>query len=146
MPFVASTIWIDICQSNGNLLATGGGDQNVKIFDKRESKIVKTFDGIHSSKILWFVKLFQTCNYNFLDGIACVRWNPSGNMLATASLDKSVKLLEFQTGKVLYTGTTSDGSNFLYIYIHSPNLMIRHGPFHLLYLDKDKVQGNERII
>ena len=48
------TNWIDICPSDGNLLATGGFEMNVKIFDKRESKIVKSFDGIHSSKILNF--------------------------------------------------------------------------------------------
>ena len=46
------TNWIDVCQSNGNLLAAGGDDKNVKIFDKRESKIVRTFYGIHRSNIL----------------------------------------------------------------------------------------------
>ncbi len=44
------TFWIDVCQSNGNLLASGGGDKVIKIFDKRESKIVQTFEGVHSSK------------------------------------------------------------------------------------------------
>ncbi len=44
------TNWIDICQSNGNLLASGGQDKAIKIFDKRESKIVETFDDIHSGK------------------------------------------------------------------------------------------------
>lgn len=44
--------WMDVCQSNGNLLAIGGDDCNIKIFDKRESRIVKTFDGIHSGKRL----------------------------------------------------------------------------------------------
>jgi WD40 repeat protein len=43
-------MWIDVCQSNGNLLASGGDDKAIKIFDKRESKIVKTFQGIHSGK------------------------------------------------------------------------------------------------
>ena len=42
------TIWIDICPSNGNMLATGGMDKDIKIFDQREAKIVKTFEGIHS--------------------------------------------------------------------------------------------------
>ncbi len=42
--------WIDVCQSNGNLLASGGGDGITKIFDKRESKIVKTFEDVHPSK------------------------------------------------------------------------------------------------
>ena len=38
-----------MCQNNGNLLAVGGRDKNVKIFDKRGSKIVQSsFDGIHT--------------------------------------------------------------------------------------------------
>lgn len=48
-PLLDTTWWIDVCQSNENLLASGGKDKNVKVFDKRESKIVQTFDGIHSS-------------------------------------------------------------------------------------------------
>jgi WD40 repeat protein len=40
---IGTTVCIDVCQSNRNLLASGGTDQRIKIFDKRESKIVKTF-------------------------------------------------------------------------------------------------------
>ncbi len=40
----------------------------------------------------------------------CVRWNPSGDMIASASSDGTAKLLDFKTGKVLHTGNTSDGS------------------------------------
>ncbi len=50
--------WIDVCQSNGNLLTSGGQDKNVKIFDKRESKIVKTFEGVHSGKELHSIFVF----------------------------------------------------------------------------------------
>ena len=39
-----------------------------------------------------------------------MRWSPSGDKLASASDDKIVKLLDLKTGKVLYTGNTSDGS------------------------------------
>ncbi len=46
------TYWIDVCQSNGNLLASGGQDKAIKIFDKREPKIVKTFEAVHSRKEL----------------------------------------------------------------------------------------------
>ena len=35
---------VDVCQSNRNLLAAGGWDQNIKIFDKREAKIVQIFE------------------------------------------------------------------------------------------------------
>ncbi len=42
-----------------------------------------------------------------------MRWNPSGDMIASASDDKTAKLLDFKTGKVLHTGNTSDGSKSL---------------------------------
>ena len=41
-----------------------------------------------------------------------MRWSPSGDMLASASGDKTVALLDFKTGKILYTGMTSDGSKY----------------------------------
>ncbi len=41
--------WIDVCQSNGHLLVLDCY-QDIEIFDKRESKIVKTFEGIHRGK------------------------------------------------------------------------------------------------
>lgn len=38
-------------------------------------------------------------------------------MLATASDDKTAKVIEFKTGKVLFTGTTPDNSKLLLIII-----------------------------
>ena len=46
-----STIWIDVCPTNNNLLAAAGYDRKVKIFDRREAKIVKIIDPKHSSNI-----------------------------------------------------------------------------------------------
>src|SRR5690348_7726361 len=63
---------------------------------------VRSFDSVN--------KLFLTPNYNFLDDINCVRWNTRGDMLASASSDMTANLWDFKTGKVLYTGKTSDGS------------------------------------
>ena len=34
------------------ILVAGGTDKNIKIFDKRGSKIIKTFDGVHYGKNL----------------------------------------------------------------------------------------------
>lgn len=48
-------MWIDVCQSNGNLLASGGWDADVRIIDKRASKIVKTFEGLNYGKFLIFL-------------------------------------------------------------------------------------------
>ena len=47
----------------------------------------------------------------------CVRWIPNGDMLASAADDKTAKLLNFKTGKIIYTGTTSDGSKLLHFNI-----------------------------
>ena len=53
------TYAIDVCQSNGNLLASVGMDKNVKIFDKRESKIVQTFDAIHKGIIICLINYYN---------------------------------------------------------------------------------------
>ena len=104
---------IDVCKSNGNLLASDGSG-NVNIFDKRESKIVQTFEDIHMGNIISsFNKSSLMTNTYFEGAIHCVRWSPSGEMLATASSDMSASLLDFKTGKKLYTGKTSDNSNLL---------------------------------
>ena len=106
-------MWIDVCQSDGNILVSGGTERQVKIFDKRKSKIAQTFDNIHTGNIFdLFNKLFRISNCNFLGEIRCVRWSPSGDMIASASFDKTAALLDFKTGKKLYTGNTSDGSKF----------------------------------
>lgn len=49
---LAPTYWIDVCQNNGNLLALDSDRKKLNIIDKRESKVVRTFDGIHLGKIL----------------------------------------------------------------------------------------------
>ena len=58
--------------------------------------------------------------------INCVRRNFDRNLIATASDDKTVKLLEFTTRKVIYrySGETQDGSNrvFYVFYVMKFNL------------------------
>ena len=58
---IVTTNWIDACQSKGKLLGLGGWDNNVKIFDKRKSKIFQTFDGSHKR----FNKLIFRYQYYF---------------------------------------------------------------------------------
>ena len=95
------------------MLALGGKDKQVKIFDKRKSQVVKAFDGVHTSNLFYlFNKSFLNSNCYFLDQINYVRWSPSGDMLASASYDQTVALLDFKTGKKLCTGNTSDGGKF----------------------------------
>ena len=59
-----------------------------------------------------FNKSFLTSNCYYIGPINCVRWSPSGDMLASSSYDETVALLDFKTGKKLYTGKTPDGSKF----------------------------------
>ena len=59
-----------------------------------------------------FKKPFLTSNCDYIGIIKCVRWSPSGDMLASASADKTVALMDFKTGKKLYTGNTSDECKF----------------------------------
>ena len=93
-------IWIEVCQNNRNLLVVDGCDKNVKIFEKRESKFIRTFEGIHNGNIFgFFNKLFLTSNCYWIERIFCVQWNPSGDQLVSASFDKTVALLDCKTGK-----------------------------------------------
>ena len=43
-----------------------------------------------------------------------MRWSPSGDLLASTSLDRTVALLDFKTGKKLYTGNTLDGGKIFH--------------------------------
>ena len=58
-PFIGYyyTYWIDVCPTDSKLLASCGDDGRIMIFDKRESKIVKTIGDIHSSKICFIVSV-----------------------------------------------------------------------------------------
>ena len=113
MSLIDHTLWIDVCPSNGNLLASAGYDKNVKIFDKRGSQIVRTFNRIHTGiHFDLFNKLFLTSNCYILDKIFCVRWSPLGDMLVSASDDQTAVLLDFKTGKKFYTGKTYESKIF----------------------------------
>ena len=41
----------DVCPRDRNLLGSVGGDNNVKIFDKRMLRIAQTFDNSHRGNI-----------------------------------------------------------------------------------------------
>lgn len=62
-----------------------------------------------------------------------MRWNPNGDLLAAVSEDKWVKLLDFKTGKVLYSQLTTDFSKWsLVVNIQYLDIRRRHiGQLHL---------------
>ena len=41
---------MDVCQKDANLIALGGDDKAISIFDRRQSKICKTLGKFHSSR------------------------------------------------------------------------------------------------
>ncbi len=47
-------------QNDKNLLAAGGHDKNVTIYDRRVSKVVKIFEHVHESKILLVSVILKT--------------------------------------------------------------------------------------
>ena len=50
---------------------------------------------------------------SFIRLIYCVQWSPYGDMIATASYDQYARVIDFKTGKVIYSGTTPDaGKSF----------------------------------
>lgn len=63
------TYSIDVRQSDYNLLASGGTDCKIKIYDRRESKIVRIFDGIHSGNI--FISRYR---FSDLRGLLYLKW------------------------------------------------------------------------
>lgn len=53
---------MDVCQSNGNLVAIANGHHNIKIFDQRESAIVKVFEQpLLSSRSFYFYVNINLC-------------------------------------------------------------------------------------
>ncbi len=73
-----------------------------------------------------------------------MRWNPSGDMIASSSWDGTAKLLDLKTGKVLHTDATSDGSKYLLTNINQSSLILRFGLLCLLYLKSSRSKTKEK--
>ena len=74
-----------------------------------------------------------------------MRWSPSGDKLASVSFDKTSKLLDFKTGKVLYADKTSDNSKLStseYMIVFTK--LYRSSLFCMLHLDKNGMQKIQR--
>ena len=112
---IAITLWIDVCPTDANLLVSGGTDCDIKIYDRRESKIVKIFAGIHSGKICLDTNniIHLTLQYIRLDQMRSME--AEWDMLATASHDKSAEVIESKTRKVIHSRITPDGRKTILI-------------------------------
>ena len=109
--------------------------------NRRLSKPLMTFTQV----IIWICLKKDLMFVFFLVDIRCVRWSPSGDMLASASSDPAVKLLDFKAGKALYTGNTSDGGK---LPISECMIVIqksyRRQLFSMLHLDKHEATRIQR--
>ena len=85
-PFADRVISIDF-SPDGHWLATGGGvpsrSGEIRIFDVATGNLKNAFDNIHSDTVL------------------CVRFNPEGSRLASASADRVVRLIDPTSGKII---------------------------------------------
>lgn len=74
---------------DGKLLATGGGvpsrSGEIRLIDLTSGAIRPLFDDLHSDTVL------------------CVRFNPDGTHLATASADRFVRILDLASGKAVHS-------------------------------------------
>ena len=65
-------------------------------------------------------------------------------MLASASDDKTVKLLDFKTGKTIHTGKTADGSKLLHFHFLELNFYIDPAYVRLFHLDHYETSKSRR--
>lgn len=60
---------IDVCQNDGNLLVAAGSEKHIKIYDRRESQIVRTFEEVHSGKKHAYYLPLRIIYYSFLHSL-----------------------------------------------------------------------------
>ena len=103
-----------MCQNDCNLLASCGESATVKVYDRRVSKVVKTIEDGRPSGTYIISPIFILY---YIGWLYCVRWDWTGEMLAVASEDQTAKVIDFGSGKSLFTDTTKDGSNSFHLTI-----------------------------
>lgn len=81
---------------------------------------------------------FENCQ----DEASCVRWNPNGDILAGAFNNGTVKLIDFKTGKFLWTRSDSYESDLFCVYFLI--LGIRSSYVCLFHLKRRKLEAMER--
>ena len=71
-----------------------------------------------------------------IDTINCVRWHQNGERLASTCLDGTVKVLDFASGKVTYTGETVEGGKSFVVHKFDLLLVIRTSHVNMFPLKK----------
>ena len=86
--------WIDVNPINSDLLASGGDDGQIRIYDKRNSQIVRTFGDVHICKRIQHPpNVFTKYYFEILVPVNCVQWSPRGDKLASSCIDGTGKSL-----------------------------------------------------
>ena len=91
------------------LIACAGISGSLLIYDSRTHKLEKTFQNLHSSNQCALMSLTLFFPSNSEVAIKTLSWSHCGNLIATASEDTSVKVVDFASEKTVVTIKASQG-------------------------------------
>lgn len=127
--------WIE-WRRDGALLACATDNKAIKILDQRHGKIVKSFENFHDGKFFCQLEVMLIIYYEQSAGFTnSVKWNHNGNLLAFASSDGTMKVLNFDNGKIIYNLKTPDESNNFFLSLRSSFNLRLEGAYSVCFLN-----------